>query len=57
VSVAYSNADGPAKPIIDALADLPEPRKLTVSRVHLVSQERTGRLYRWDCLTMATLGG
>jgi 2'-5' RNA ligase len=57
LSVAYSHGDGPAAPVIDALADRPDPRPLTVREVHLVSQERTGRLYRWDRLTAAALGG
>jgi hypothetical protein len=57
LSIAYSHGDGPAAPVIAALADRPEPRPLTVREVHPVSQERTGRLYRWNCLTAATLGG
>lgn len=44
LSVAYSNADGPAEPVIAALEERPQPRALTVDRVHLVSQERTDRL-------------
>ncbi|HEU5157545.1 MAG TPA: 2'-5' RNA ligase family protein [Streptosporangiaceae bacterium] len=56
VSVAYSNAAGPAAPVIAALQDPPGPRPMTVRRVHLVAQERTGRLYRWVRLTAVGLG-
>jgi 2'-5' RNA ligase len=56
VSVAYSHADGPAKPIVDALALRPEGRPLRVSEVHLVEQTREGRLYRWDVRAVVPLG-
>jgi 2'-5' RNA ligase len=56
VSLAYSSATGPAAPVIAALGHQSESRPLTVSTVHLVAQERTGRLYRWDCLAPVGLG-
>lgn len=56
VSVAYSNSSGPAAPVLRALAEPPPERQLTVRSLRLVSQERTGRLYRWIPLTKAFLG-
>lgn len=56
VSVAYSHGDGPAAPIIEALALRPEPRPLRVAEVHLVEQVREGRLYRWERRAAVTLG-
>ncbi|WP_243713162.1 2'-5' RNA ligase family protein [Actinomadura sp. 6K520] len=55
ISVAYSNAEGPARPVIDALDLRPQPVPLRVARVHLVSQERVGHLYRWERLTEVAL--
>ena len=57
VSVTYSHADRPARPVIDALDLRPDPVPLTVAQVHLVAQERVGRLYRWERRAVATLGG
>lgn len=57
ISVAYSNADGPARPVAEALALRPEPRPLRVGEVHLVAQERAGRLYLWERRTVGLLGG
>ncbi|HZB33332.1 MAG TPA: 2'-5' RNA ligase family protein [Streptosporangiaceae bacterium] len=56
ISVAYSNATGLAAPIITALGNPPRPRPMTVSQVHLVTQERAGHLYRWDGLAPVELG-
>ncbi|GAA2636165.1 hypothetical protein GCM10010411_89160 [Actinomadura fulvescens] len=56
VSVAYSHGDGPAEPVLDALAARPEPRALRVHEVHLVEQVRVGRLYPWDVRTALTVG-
>lgn len=57
VSVAYSNGDGPAAPIIEALDTRPQPKPLTVSQVHLVSQERDHRLYRWEPIATVPITG
>ncbi|MEV5569313.1 2'-5' RNA ligase family protein [Spirillospora sp. NPDC052269] len=56
VSVAYSNSSGPAAPIIQAFSEPSPQHPFTVRSVHLVSQERVGRLYRWDQLTETVLG-
>ncbi|WP_243711353.1 2'-5' RNA ligase family protein [Actinomadura sp. KC216] len=56
VSVAYSNADRDARPVIDALALRPEPAPLRVARVHLVAQERVDHLYRWEPRAVVRLG-
>ncbi|MFC6884126.1 MULTISPECIES: 2'-5' RNA ligase family protein [Actinomadura] len=56
VSVAYSHGDGPAAPIIEALALRPEPQPLRVAEVHLVEQVREGRLYRWERRAAIALG-
>ncbi|MDX6434416.1 MAG: hypothetical protein QOE54_6782 [Streptosporangiaceae bacterium] len=56
ISVAYSNAEGPAEPILDALRPRPVPRPAVVGEVHLVSQVRDGHLYRWEHLAAVPLG-
>ncbi|WP_165965417.1 2'-5' RNA ligase family protein [Actinomadura bangladeshensis] len=55
ISVAYSNADRPAAPVIKALELRPEPQPLHVRQVHLVAQERVGHLYRWEPRAVARL--
>ncbi|MBA9001945.1 2'-5' RNA ligase family protein [Thermomonospora cellulosilytica] len=57
LSVAYSHDDGPAAPVIEALAERPSPRPLVVRDVQLVAQLRTGRLYHWERLATVPLGG
>lgn len=57
ISVAYSNADRPAAPVIKALESRPGPRPLHVRQVHLVAQERVGHLYRWERRAVAGLDG
>jgi 2'-5' RNA ligase len=56
VTVAYSNADHPSRPVIDALALRPEPVRLQVAQVYLVAQERAGHLYHWRPRAVAQLG-
>ncbi|MEU6034462.1 2'-5' RNA ligase family protein [Actinomadura sp. NPDC047616] len=56
ISIAYSNSDGPAAPVIEALVPRPAMQPLKVAEVHLVAQERAGRLYRWDRLKVVHLG-
>ncbi|MDL4774146.1 MULTISPECIES: 2'-5' RNA ligase family protein [Thermomonosporaceae] len=56
VSVAYSHGTGPAGPIIDALEDRPGLHPFKVGEVHLVEQQRTGRLYSWDRPMAIALG-
>lgn len=57
MSVAYSNSDGPADPVIQALRPPLPPVEWTVRAVHLVAQERVDHTYRWDRLATAALGG
>ncbi|NYE10570.1 hypothetical protein BJ999_000866 [Actinomadura citrea] len=57
ISVAYSNADGPAAPVIDALDLRPEPVPLRVAAAYLVAQVRDGHLYRWERLAEVASGG
>ncbi|MEV4259340.1 2'-5' RNA ligase family protein, partial [Spirillospora sp. NPDC049652] len=57
VSVAYSNSTRSAAPVLNALAEPPQERRFTARSVCLVSQERVGRLYRWDRLTDSLLSG
>ncbi|WP_067832465.1 2'-5' RNA ligase family protein [Actinomadura kijaniata] len=56
VSVAYSHGDGPAAPVIEAFASPPTTCPFTVRAVHLVAQQRVGRLYRWEPVATAPLG-
>ena len=57
ISVAYSNADRSAAPVIKALELRPEPHPLHERQVHLVAQERVGHLYRWEQRATARLEG
>lgn len=57
MSIAYSNTDGPAEPVIRALTPAPEPCTVTISEVRLVVQQRVHHLYRWDPIASARLGG
>lgn len=57
ISVAYSNADRPARHVIKALELRPDPKPLRVGQVHLVAQERVGHLYRWERRAAARLDG
>lgn len=57
ISVAYSNGDHDAAPVVEALALSPEPAPLRVAQVHLVAQERAGHLYRWEARAVARLCG
>ncbi|MFA1545396.1 2'-5' RNA ligase family protein [Actinomadura chokoriensis] len=56
VSVAYSNADRPAQPVIEALDPRPEAVPMRVAQIHLVAQQRVGRIYRWERRAVAKLG-
>lgn len=57
LSVAYSNSDGSATPIIEALTPRPGPCPLAVRDVQLVAQERVDHLYRWERIAAIPLGG
>ncbi|WP_176611628.1 2'-5' RNA ligase family protein [Actinomadura sp. WMMB 499] len=57
ISVAYSNTDGPASPVVDALSHRPKPVPLQVGEVHLVAQEHIGRSYQWERRDVVGLGG
>ncbi len=57
VSIAYSNADGPAAPYVDALASVaPEPVTVTLNAVQLIRLDRDTRVYRWDTEASVPLG-
>ncbi|HEX4813439.1 MAG TPA: 2'-5' RNA ligase family protein [Nonomuraea sp.] len=57
VTVAYSNADGPAAPIIDALGtQLPE-REVIIRSIHIVNQDGPETLWNWRPLAEVRLGG
>jgi 2'-5' RNA ligase len=57
LSVAYSNSERSAAPVIEALTPRPAPCPLLVRDVRLVSQERVDHLYRWDQIATIRLGG
>lgn len=58
VSVAYSNAAGPAQPIIDAVtADRPPPAAALISEAQLIILNRDHREYQWTEYATAPLGG
>lgn len=57
ISVAYSHADGPAAPIIDALG-LSLPRtEVRIESISLVSQTQVGRSWQWQPLAEVRLTG
>ena len=56
MSIAYSNSDGPAAPVVEALTPRPRPVSWTAQAVHLVAQRRHGHSYRWERLATALLG-
>lgn len=57
VSVAYSNADGPAEPIRRALAAAQaEPVTCTVTHAELITLGRDEQMYTWKTVTRAALG-
>jgi 2'-5' RNA ligase len=56
ISIAYSNSDGPAAPVIAALGDQRESRPLRVGQVHLVEQVRGDRSYHWEQRVVVRLG-
>ncbi|MEV4369087.1 2'-5' RNA ligase family protein [Nonomuraea sp. NPDC049637] len=56
VTVAYSSADGPAAPIIEALGkQLPE-RNVTVRSIHIVNQDGPETVWDWRPLAEIRLG-
>ncbi|GAA4630250.1 hypothetical protein GCM10023196_054820 [Actinoallomurus vinaceus] len=56
LSVAYSNSDAPAAPVIAAMQPPPPPVDVTIDRIDLVSQERVGHCYVWDGVASVELG-
>jgi len=57
LAVAYSDSDAPAAPVFAAMRPPPEPARVRVGAVHLVSQERVGRAYVWERVATVELGG
>jgi 2'-5' RNA ligase superfamily len=56
LSVAYSNSDAPAAPVIAAMRPPPVTVDVTIDRIDLVSQERVGHSYVWDGVAAVELG-
>jgi len=57
VSLAYSNAAGPAQPIADALAaHTPQTGEVGISAVSLIKLNRDRRMYEWDDVAIVRLG-
>jgi hypothetical protein len=46
--VAYSHADGPAAPIIEALGLSLPATEFTIKSISLVSQTQVGRSWQWQ---------
>lgn len=59
VSIAYSNATGPAQPYADALATvtLDAPATVLVKSVELIVLHRDNRMYEWETFATAQLIG
>jgi 2'-5' RNA ligase len=58
VSIAYSNAETPARPVIDRVATLRDLDAVTtpVTKVDLVELRREGRRYRWERIVAVGIG-
>jgi len=56
LTIAYSNREAPAAPVIEAMREAPPAIDVVVKQVSLVSQKRVGRLYRWDRIADVPLG-
>ena len=57
ISLAYSNAAGPAQPITDALTAYPQQTaEITISAVSLIKLSRDRRMYEWDDVAAVRLG-
>ena len=57
ISVAYSHADGPAAPIIDALGHSLPHTQVTIRSISLVSQTQVGRSWQWQPVAEVHLTG
>ncbi|MEV5749982.1 2'-5' RNA ligase family protein [Actinoallomurus sp. NPDC052308] len=56
LSVAYSNSEAPAEPVISAMQSPPAPVDVRIDAIDLVSQERVGHSYIWDRIATVQLG-
>ncbi|MGW4639535.1 2'-5' RNA ligase family protein [Sphaerisporangium sp. NPDC004334] len=57
VSIAYSNSEGPAAPLLEALACVPAaPASVTVSAVQLIRLDRDAKMYQWETVASVPLG-
>ncbi|GAA2330386.1 hypothetical protein Scani_34000 [Streptomyces caniferus] len=58
ITIAYSNADGPAAPVRTALATVQaEPVTVHVDQVELIVLHRDRRMYEWEAHTQLPLSG
>jgi 2'-5' RNA ligase len=57
VSVAYSNSDGPAAPIINALGRWLPKTEVTIKSISLVSQTQVGHSWQWQPVAEVHLTG
>jgi hypothetical protein len=57
VTVAYSNSDGPAAPIINALGKRLPDREVTIRSLHIVNQDGPETVWDWRPLAEVRLGG
>jgi 2'-5' RNA ligase len=57
VSVAYSNSDGPAAPIIDALGHWLPKTEVTIKSISLVSQTQVDHSWQWQPIAEVNLTG
>lgn len=56
ISVAYSNSERPAAPIIDALGLSLPPTQITIKSISLVSQTQVGHSWQWKPVAEVFLG-
>ncbi len=57
VTIAYSNADGPVRPVADALAQVDtEPATVRIKSVELIVLNRDQHMYEWEPFVEIPLG-
>lgn len=57
VSLAYVNTDSSADAVLTVLSDVrPEPVRVTLNKVSLITLRRDGHMYQWDEFAKAPLG-
>ncbi|QNP72600.1 2'-5' RNA ligase family protein [Streptomyces roseirectus] len=58
ISIAYSNSDGPAAPVLDTVATAPSaPARARITSAELILLNRDHRMYEWEPVASVPLDG